>query len=306
VCVVLVLSTVLAGAYVRSEQSGAAPPTVKANTTINISDHVYVILDDNVSFVPNVGIIVGDRSTLIVDTGMGIENAHTILAEARKLDDDNHLYIVSTHFHPEHALGEPGFPADATIVRSRAQQDDIDEFGPDTAERFKTFSPFNAELLEGLSYREADQVFEGETTLDLGGVEARVFWLGPTHTRGDTMVFIEDDEVLFAGDVVMNKKFVSFNSEYSSMDAWFESLDVLETLDIDQLVPSHGAIGDASLIGTNRTYLEAIRSQVVALKDAGRSMDEAAELAASRVEPEYPDWTGSLAGPARVAYEEAD
>jgi glyoxylase-like metal-dependent hydrolase (beta-lactamase superfamily II) len=265
-----------------------------------------VILDDNVSFVPNVGIIVGDRSTLIVDTGMGISNGRAILNEARKLDADNNLFVVSTHFHPEHAMGEAGFPDDATIVRSQAQQDDIEEFGTDTAERFKTFVTFNADLLEGLEFRDADRIFETEMTLDLGGVQARVFWLGPTHTRGDTMVFVDGDDVLFAGDVVMNQRFVSFNSTYSSLDAWLDSLDELETLGTTQIIPSHGAIGDQSLIETNREYLAAIRWRVVRLKAGGRLIDEASETAASEVHPRFPGWSGSLTNAVRVAYDEAD
>ena len=50
------------------------PPLVQENKTIKVSDHVYVIPDGRVNLVPNIGIIVGSRATLIVDAGMGPRN----------------------------------------------------------------------------------------------------------------------------------------------------------------------------------------------------------------------------------------
>jgi alkyl sulfatase BDS1-like metallo-beta-lactamase superfamily hydrolase len=48
---------------------------VQENATIKIADNVYVIPDGRVNLVPNVGIIVGDKGILVVDTGMGPRNA---------------------------------------------------------------------------------------------------------------------------------------------------------------------------------------------------------------------------------------
>ena len=55
------------------------PPLVQANQTIKVSDHVYVIPDGRVNLVPNIGIIVGSRATLVVDAGMGPRNGETVL-----------------------------------------------------------------------------------------------------------------------------------------------------------------------------------------------------------------------------------
>ncbi len=85
---------------------------IKRGATHKIADHSYVILDDNVGFVPNVGIVVGERATLIVDTGMGPDNGAIVLEEARKLSDNTEFYLTATHFHPEHDLGATAFPAE--------------------------------------------------------------------------------------------------------------------------------------------------------------------------------------------------
>ena len=91
-------------------QSAAPPPMIKRDATMKVSDHVFVILDDNVGFVPNVGFVVGERATLIVDTGMGPDNGAIVLAEARKLSDNTEFYLTATHFHPEHDFGATAFP----------------------------------------------------------------------------------------------------------------------------------------------------------------------------------------------------
>jgi len=214
---------------------------------------------------------------------------------------------VSTHFHPEHALGEAAFPQSATLLRARVQQEDIDEFGLALANTFASRSPAMADLLRGAAFRAADVVFDGELTLDLGGVHARVFALGPTHTRGDTMVFVPEEGVLFAGDVVMNHRFLAFGSPYSSVTAWLASLSHLASLKPARIVPSHGEMGDASLIELDRQYLTALQSRVAELKSQGKSSDETAQTVTAEFQKKYADWTngGALGTSAKVAYSEA-
>src|SRR5579862_4870389 len=106
---------------VRGQQPGPPPdPLVKENATVKVSDHVYVIPDFSVPLVPNVGIIVGQKATLVVDTGLGPRNGQAILREVAVVSRNTNLFVVSTHFHPEHALGEAAFPSGAMIVRARA------------------------------------------------------------------------------------------------------------------------------------------------------------------------------------------
>ena len=58
-----------------TQPRSSEPPLVKEDTAVKVSDHVFVIFDDNVRFVPNVGIVVGDTATLVVDTGLGPRNS---------------------------------------------------------------------------------------------------------------------------------------------------------------------------------------------------------------------------------------
>jgi glyoxylase-like metal-dependent hydrolase (beta-lactamase superfamily II) len=213
------------------------------------------------------------------------------------------IYIVGTHFHSEHILGESAFPASAKVIRARAQQQDIDQFG--IQPNFATRSAANAELMEGSQFRKADEFFDSEKTLDLGGVRVRLFWYGRTHTNGDTLIFVEGDRVLFAGDVLMNRRFLAFNATQSSVQAWIDSIDKIEQLQPARIVPSHGEMGDASLIETNRTYLKSLQSRVAELKREGKTVDQAVEMMTAEFRAKYPDWTGNAGAAARGAYAEA-
>ena len=279
-----------------------ATPLVKENATVKVSEHVYVIPDGNVGGVPNVGIVVGTNATLVIDTGLGPRNGQTVLREVEKVSKNSQIFIVGTHFHSEHILGESAFPASAKVIRARAQQQDIEQFG--VQPNFATRSPAMAELMKDSQFRRADEIFDSEKTLDLGGVRARLVWFGGTHTNGDTLIFIEGDGVLFAGDVIMNRRFLGFNSQ-SSVRAWINSLDKVEPFHPTRIVPSHGEMGAGSLIEVNRTYLKALQSRVAELKRDGKTADQAVETVVAEFKSKYPDWTGNAGAAARSAYAEA-
>jgi glyoxylase-like metal-dependent hydrolase (beta-lactamase superfamily II) len=297
----------LVGVAALSAQTPPPQPVIRENATVKISEHVHVIPDGNVPLVPNVGFVVGSRAALVVDTGMGLSNGQRVVRELAKVSTHKALYVVSTHFHPEHALGEAAFPSSATLVRARTQQQDIDEFGLSLAETFASRSTVNRQLLEGAQYRKADVIFDGERTIDLGGVRVRLLALGPTHTRGDTIAFVEGDRVLFAGDIVMNGTFVAFASPYSSVKAWLAALDRLAPLDPARIVPSHGDMGDASLISKDKAYLTGVQRRARELKAGGKSADEAVPIVTREMEAQFPGWTNAprVAPAVRSAFSEA-
>src|SRR5512134_3369590 len=83
---------------------GATAPAslVRAGVTEKLTDHVWAIPDGSASLVPNVGIVVGQKAVLVIDTGMGARNAQTVLREVAKVGANQPIYLVTTHVHPEH------------------------------------------------------------------------------------------------------------------------------------------------------------------------------------------------------------
>src|SRR5262245_21860247 len=88
-----------------SAQGSPPAPLIKANATVKLAAHVWAIPDFNVGLVPNVGIVVGSKATLVVDTGLGPRNGETIVGEVKKVSSNADVFVVTTHYHPEHSLG---------------------------------------------------------------------------------------------------------------------------------------------------------------------------------------------------------
>jgi glyoxylase-like metal-dependent hydrolase (beta-lactamase superfamily II) len=297
----LVALLICAGAIAAAPAGGQAPPPGSApyqreGATVKLSAHVYVIPDFKVGMVPNVGIVVGTQGALVIDPGMGWRNGEVVLREVQRVSPGRDLYIANTHFHPEHTTGEVAFPASAKVVRAVAQQD-VDEMGLTWVSNFAARSPEIAALLKDVTFRKPAQVFEREVVLELGGVRVRVTRLGPGHTRGDTVMFVEEDRVLFAGDLTMKGLFPAFASPQSRSDSWLASLDEMERLKPRVVVGAHYDIGDASDIEAYRGYLKALRARAAALKKDGKSADEAGKILVDEFSAQYPGW----AQPARVA-----
>jgi glyoxylase-like metal-dependent hydrolase (beta-lactamase superfamily II) len=306
----ILLSTCLIGAAAAQPPPGP-PPIIKQGAAKKVAEHTFVILDDNVGMVPNVGIVVGERATLIVDTGLGERNGAIVLAEARKLGLNTKFYVTATHFHPEHDLGATAFPDDAEMVRWRVQQTEADEQGQQMIDRFASFSPANAELLAGARFRAVDTLFDDEVRLDLGGVHVRVKGVGPNHTRGDTAMFVEEDRVLFAGDVVMSV-FPSASAQAGSIDKWIENMNAFEALRPAVVVPAHGRLGDVGFIRRYREYLTAVRDETRAAKRQGSSLEQAQEALASALAqrfsalaPSTGQPTGRINAAIQMAYRDA-
>jgi len=299
---ILIIGTGLVVTPVLAQRGPLQPPLIKEGVTEKVSEHVYAIPDGSVPLVPNVGIIVGSKGTLVVDTGLGARNGEAIMREVAKVTKGGDLYLAVTHFHPEHDLGAGGFPANTKMVRSRDQQADIDEFGLETSKRFASFSPDTAELLKGAEFRKADQFFEKELTLDLGGARVRLMAMGPNHTRGDIAFWVEPDNVLLSGDIVMTTM-PGFSSPYSKLSVWLQSLNRFEQLKPARIVPSHGPIGDASMIARWKTLMTTVQARAAELKKQGRTLDDTVKVIQDELQDRYP--RNGLAGVARAAYNEA-
>ncbi|HEY7230317.1 MAG TPA: MBL fold metallo-hydrolase [Pseudolabrys sp.] len=280
-----------------------AGPIVRTEGLRQVSPHVHVIPDNSAPGVPNVGFVVGNGGILVVDTGMGPRNGAAVVEVAGKLGGSRALYLVITHFHPEHDLGAQAFPENTTLIRSNDQVKDISEFGLQLARIFASRSAINAELLKDADFRKANVTFEKDYVLDLGGVKVQLIAMGANHTRGDTAIWVESDRVLFSGDVAMRAQPV-FASPYSTIRQWLASLDKLEALKPVVIVPSHGPTGDAAFISGYRNYLIEVRDRATAEKKAGRNAEQAAEAITAAMAEHFPD-RGRLAGAIKAAYAEA-
>jgi glyoxylase-like metal-dependent hydrolase (beta-lactamase superfamily II) len=271
------------------------------NQVTRVSEHISVIMG-----FPNVAIVVGDRATLAVDTGMGPRNGAVVYREAQKLSKGGLLYLTTTHFHPEHAAGEAGFPANTVLVRPAVQQKELSEHGMQFVELFASRSAQSKELLTGVTFRAPDITFGKEITIDLGGVTARLFWMGTAHTQGDELIDVEPDNALISGDVVQNKLVPAAPPDYSSIKNWVEILSQLRQTKFRYIVPDHGTLGDGSLIEQDYQFLSQLQSRALELQNQGKTADEAGKLLTAEFLAKYADWSNvnNIANDVKRVYEE--
>ncbi|WP_341955327.1 MBL fold metallo-hydrolase [Microbacterium sp. LWH13-1.2] len=276
-----------------------APPLVRPEDLERLTEHVHVIPDGSVPGVPNVGIVVGSRAVLIIDTGIGARNGRRVLDVVTSIAPGRPQRLMTTHVHPEHDLGAGAFPADTVMLRARSQVAEIAAEGLRVAADFRGRSSDYADLLEGAAFRDADIVFDDALELDLGGVHVRLRSMGANHTPGDTVAHVVEDAVLFSGDIAMSPP-PAFASPRSSMRQWVRSLDVLEEMSARIIVPSHGPVGGDELIDGYRLYFRDVHRRASAARAAGRTVEEAVAEIIDALLPHYPD-AGRIAGAVRVS-----
>jgi hypothetical protein len=104
----------------------------------------------------------------------------------------------------------------------------------------------------------------------------------------------------------MSQRFLAAQNN-SSIATWLSTLDELASLTPAKVVPSHGSIGDATLIARDRAFLQAVEARVGELKRAGKSSDDAVAAVVAEIAPKYPEWgnPSGAAAAARAAYAEA-
>jgi glyoxylase-like metal-dependent hydrolase (beta-lactamase superfamily II) len=274
---------------------------VLGEETVKVSDNVWAIMG-----FPNIAIIVGNRATLVVDTGLGPANGATIARVAAKLAPGNQkLFLTTTHFHPEHAAGEAGFPRGTILIRNSVQQQEMVVHGKEMVEMFASRSPQQKELLANATLRTPDVTFDSEAKIDLGGVTARLLWFGGAHTKGDELTFVEPDRTLVSGDVVQNKVVPNIFGDGGTPSSWLAVLDKIAALNALHVLPDHSAPGDGSMVAAEKKFIGDLRNSALELKKKGVAPDEAAKQLAVDFKAKYPDWPNmNVTGFVRSIYAE--
>lgn len=190
---------------------------------------------------PNSGVVIGDDGVLIVDTTATPAMAQDLIARIRTITDKPIKYVVLSHYHAVRVLGASAYFAEGAqqIIASRGTYEMIVERGEaDMKSEIDRFPRLFAgvETVPGLTW--PTLVFDKEITLFLGQLEVRIAHLGSGHTKGDTVVWLPQQKVLFSGDLV------EYDAACYCGDAqlaeWPATLDALQALNPEKLVPGRG------------------------------------------------------------------
>ena len=197
---------------------------------------------------PNSGVIIGDRYILVSDATATPAMARDLIAQIRKVSDKPIKYVLLTHYHAVRVLGASAYAAEGAteVIASRGTYELIVERGAqDMQSEMERFPRLfrGADSVPGLTWPtmvvgNGQPGRQGSLEIDLGGVKVQIWHPGPGHTRGDTIAWVEEEGVLFSGDLVEYEAGVYTGD--AQLEEWPATLEALRALNAEYLVPGRG------------------------------------------------------------------
>lgn len=163
-------------------------------------------------------------------------------------------YLVYSHDHRDHIAGGEVFADTAIVVAHENAKEVI------IGEKRPTAVP--------------DLTFRDRMTLELGGKQINLVYLGPSHSNNLIMMHFPEERAVFAVDFVTVNRLPYRTLSDAYFPDWIGALKALEAMDFDILVPGHGVVGARADVVPHREYLEDLYRQVLAAAREGKSVDE--------------------------------
>lgn len=259
-------------------------------TLVEFAKDVYGYVSD---FDPNVGLIVGDKSCLVIDTRATPRLAREFLADIAAVTDKPVRHVFLTHYHAVRVLGASAYKG-AEIIASQGTLGMIRDSGQfDYEVEVRRFPRLfkGVEEIPGLTVPHVS--FETSMSLWFDGREVQLRAMGRAHTAGDSICWLPQDRVLFTGDL-LEQRATPYTGEGFLSD-WVTQLEKLETLGATTAMPGRGG----ALTGTPavkksidemKGFLVALRTTVGGSVAAGLSLRVTYERAVEVLRPRYGEW----------------
>jgi cyclase len=235
----------------------------------------------------NAGLVVDSERTLLIDTLFDLRLTEEMLATMRRavpaaaqIDT-----LVNTHANGDHCYGNQ-LVGDAVIVSSASTAEEMTELPPAAMAALVQQAPqmgslgefflrcFGAFEFEGIEPVLPKRTFSGELTLRVGERELRLLELGPAHTRGDTIVHLPSERVMFTGDILFTGAHpIAWAGPVSN---WIAACDRILALDPLAIVPGHGPLSTVEEVRELRAYFEYLYERSRALHADGMTAPQAA------------------------------
>ena len=256
-----------------------------------LSDHAYAYTAEGD---PNTGIVIGDNAVMVIDTQATPVMAADVIRRIREVTSKPIKYVVLSHYHAVRVLGASAYQPEHIIasqdtldlIHERGEQDKASEIG-----RFPRLFQAVESVPPGLTW--PTMTFTGKMTVWLGSLEVQLLQLGRGHTKGDTVVWLPAERILFSGDLV------EFDATPYAGDAYFSdwptTLDAVAALKPAQLVPGRGAALQTEVMVTSglastRDFIADVYSAVQAGVAAGQDLNTVYRDTLAALRPRYGHW----------------
>lgn len=263
--VLIAMSVSALGCAAPAQTALPQPVAFPEARTVKLNDRVYVLLGPvqhanriNQGFMINSTVVVGDKGVMLIDSGGSDEVGKHIATAVRRITGKPVTHVVNTHHHGDHYLGNIAF-AGASIISSEKCRRMALETGSEwlgIMERdVGRKSPGTRSIAADVTYREGTRT---ETVVH--GVRV-AFWVPRgSHTVGDLIVYLPDDRVLVAGDVLVNGIVPTLQDGF--LKNWINTLDEIKELSVVHFVPGHGDLMTATEVNALRDAMARFHSGV--------------------------------------------
>lgn len=231
----------------------------------------------------NAGLVVGDGTSLLVDTLFDLKLTARMLETMRGAVRTAPIgTVINTHANGDHCYGNE-LIGGAEIIASAAAAEEMAEVPPallaslnaapgEVGDLFRSF--FGDFEFEGITFTPPTRTFAGRLDLEVGGRVVELIEVGPAHTRGDSIVVVPDARTVFTGDIL----FIGGTPIVwaGPLSNWVAACDLILGMDVETVVPGHGPVTDKSGVAAVRDYLAYIEQEATARHDAGMDAWDAA------------------------------
>ncbi len=237
----------------------ACSPALAEQKLSKISDNVYAYVgstDDSSSnnFGANAGVIIGEDAVLVIDTLISDQKAKAFIKEIRSLTDKPIRFVVNTHFHADHSYGNCAFAElGATIVSHRNSKPIMQKWSQKVLDNADAWMGLSKEEMAGTRIVYPQLTFREGMEIDLGGLRVELGYIAHSHTRGSVFAYIPTQKVLFAGDILFTDYYPNMGA--SDIDGWVKTIDHLQALDIERIIPGHGPLSAKQDLTKQRDFL---------------------------------------------------
>jgi cyclase len=282
--------------------------------TVRVADGIsaFVASESNTGVVSgNSVVVIGDDGALVVDSTNFPSHARQNIAEIKRMTNQPVRFLIHTHWHPDHLLGDAEYRAafpevvivstaftKQAIVERAPKYVSLEEQGPAYAESLrkqvregkddkgKPLTDGDRKYLADFAnsvdfatgeFKQATLIppnltFDGSLNVSLGKREVQLLFLGRGNTGGDVVIFVPDSKVVITGDLLV---FPTPYSYGSYLREWVDTLGKVKALGATTLVPGHGPVQrDYSYLDLVTSLLQSVIAQVQKAESQGLSLEE--------------------------------
>jgi glyoxylase-like metal-dependent hydrolase (beta-lactamase superfamily II) len=244
-----------------------------------LAPDVYAVLGDTgrgVEGRPNAGFVVTTDGVVVIDALASPRQGEQLLRTIRRVTDRPIVWLVLTHHHPDHHFGAVVLrKAGARVIAHPDKRVLASEAG-ENALIADWVRVVGLDAMRGFEFADTpDRPVTASDTLRLGGKIIVITHPGPGHSPGDLMVWLPEERVLFAGDVLVEDG-VSMVVDGNSSEL-LRVLDMVTGMGARVVVPGHGAIParPADLVRRTQDYLTGLQTEMRAAVEKGVPMRRA-------------------------------